>query len=179
MRAQADNDNVLPLERPLPGEPGSEPELTELQLVERLLELLTAREAMEEKREAAMRQMEEIDEQLGASDEEIVSIKRTLGASVRGRRGKKGSRPTPAATSQSGSSQNLTEQMLATMKRREWWTPIEIIEALGIVDDRHAKMSLRGRLQTGWKNKTLKRRRVGKTNAGHPAYAYGLRKSTK
>jgi hypothetical protein len=177
MRAQADpdNDNVVPLERP-DSEP--EPELTERQLVERLLELLTARESMDEKRAEAMRQVDEIDGQMQASDREIVSIKRTLGASVRGKRGKKGSRPTPAATSQSGSSQDLRPQMMAAMKTREWWKPVEVLDAMGI-EDSAVKQRVRGLLAREARNKKLRRRRAGKTTFGNPAYVYGLRKSTK
>lgn len=164
--AQAE-DNVVALMQP---KPDSEP--TERDLVMRLLELLDAREAMQERVDEHMHGMALVEEEIDSAGEEIAAIKRKLGDSVKGRRR---SRPTRAAASGSGSSQTLTQRALETMKKREWWTPPELFEVLGLTSTGD-KQTVRQCLKRRMENKTLKRKRVGTTRAGHPAYAYSLKK---
>ncbi len=156
-------DNVVEL--PM----GSDKKPTDRELVVRLLELLDAREEMQHERDRVAESLAKVDQSMTEAADEIDSIKRELGASVKRR---KGSRPTPAASSTGGSPRGrMRPRIEKLMVDGEWRKPAEVLKALKVTEtcDKQAVYNL---LRDMGEKGQLRRKRAGKTQAGHRAYAY-------
>lgn len=144
----------------------------ERDLAARLLELMDARVELEEQRDRASAVAAEAAGRLVESEAEIVAIKRALGKTAKGRRG---SSPTHAATSEGGSPRaQIRKQLVALMADRKPRTPAEVIVALDLTHPR-SKTAAYNLLRDLHKVGEFQRRTVGKRKNGMPEYAYRLK----
>ena len=140
-------------------------EPSERDLVVRLLELIDSREAIELKCSVALAAVSDAETSLVSTEKEIVSIKRVLGASVRGRRG---SHPTRAASSTGSPRARVRGRVESLMADGEPRTTSEVLTQLRITDNLEMQ-AVRSLIRENWQKKKYARQ---PTNAGHPPYAY-------
>lgn len=148
---------------------------TELDLAERLVELMQVRTIIADETAKAREALNTAAKRGEEVEAEIEAIKHQLGKSTRKRR--KRSRPTPAASSD-GSSHAPTIGEIRKVMGDEWRRTGEVATLVGATS-KADRQYISNTIRRLWKRGELERRPSGKkTNVGLPIYEYRSVKST-
>lgn len=155
----------------MPPETNNETPQTTRELAERLIQVIDARDEAEKTRRIAADKAEDAAKRVDDLNDEIAALERTIASRAKGR---KGSRPTRAASSSNWSHGEVAGMVRDLMSDGKARTAAKVCSLLGI-EDRQGKQQAANALRRMFDRGKAKRRDTGeKTNAKKSVYEYQL-----